>query len=78
MTDNTRDMIPELLRELRGELLAMRTQVLRVERRLNEVSSDIGVVVKLEVSNAMLRLDDKLDRIIDDHERRLTKLETTP
>jgi hypothetical protein len=78
MTDNTRDMIPELLRELRGELLAMRTQVLRVERRLNEVSSDIGVVVKLEVGNAMLRLDDKLDRIIDDHERRLTKLETTP
>jgi hypothetical protein len=35
----------------------------RIELRLDDLRTDIGVVVKLEVSNAMQRFEDRLDRI---------------
>jgi hypothetical protein len=92
MTEVTLDFIGEQLKRIQAELAAMRGESreireisvhaldnsYRLEHRLNELTSDIRVTVKLEVSKAMMRLEDKLDRIIDDHERRLTKFEAAP
>jgi septation ring formation regulator EzrA len=93
MSDNiTLEFIGERLEHIQAEQTAMRAELReikeisidafehshRLERRLNELTADVGVTVRLEVSKAMMRLEDKLDRIIDDHERRLSKLETAP
>ena len=67
--------IAEQLKRIQFDLHDLRNQSVRLERRVSETSLDMGIVVKLEVSNGMMRLEDKLDRIIDDHERRLAKLE---
>jgi hypothetical protein len=43
----------------------------RAERRFDDLRTEIGVAVRLEVGNAMQRFEDRLDRI----EERLDRIE---